>query len=266
MNDNIDYGIFIPNTKKRYSIDKKGEVYSHYRFLNNGKKQNHIFKIRRYTQNNNKTLLVSLVLDKGAKNKVFYITTLMETCYNLQKPDNYHFYDLRYKDNDFTNTSLDNLIYKIRLQKDSNYNFYPQPFYDNKGNITHKICGVCGEKKNINDFHLQLAKRQNENNTYRNMCESCRAKRRWQVIKSDKDLYEKYMLKGKEWANSKEGILYYKNYRINYNIHERDNLTPHYISTSLRMKINELTPTLIELSKKRIKLKRQIKNQTNIIS
>jgi hypothetical protein len=98
------------------------------------------------------------------------------------------------------------------------------------------------------------------------MCESCRAKRRWQVIKSDKDLYEKYMLKGKEWANSKQGILYYKKYQKQYNIYKKEFMPPHYIGNILKLKVNELTPTIIELTKKRIKLNRQIKNQTNIIS
>ena len=146
-------GKFIPLTYKRYSITEEGIVISNYRYNKNGKKIFNQRKIRRYLNNpNSKTFVLDLQFGKyylANKMKTVYLNTLMAKCFLITPPDKFHFYDLRFKDGDCFNSSLNNLEYKIRINASSNHKFYPQPFYNLIGKITHKVCGACGQKKKL---------------------------------------------------------------------------------------------------------------------
>ena len=65
----------------------------------------------------------------------------------------------------------------------------------------------------------------------------------------------------KEWANSEDGKKYYKNYHKIQNKYDIENITPRYISTNLSMNKKDLTPTLIEITRKKILLVRAIRKQ-----
>lgn len=265
MAPTISLGKIIPNTNKRYTITEDGKVYSNYRYANNGKKIFYRREIRRrrYLNNQkNKTLVVSLQFGKYSltnKTKTIFLNTLMEKCFSLTPPDKFHFYDLRFKDGNCFNSSLSNLEYRIR----TNHKHYPQPFYNLTGKITHKVCGECGEKKEIKNFSLQKPKQEGQNKTYRNVCEPCRAKIQWANISSDIKRLKRHIANTKRWAESKEGKRYFEIYRKNRSKYEYENLTPHYLATSLGMNKKDLTPELISLARKRILLTRAIKQQKN---
>ena len=227
--------IFIPKTGKRYSITEDGIVICNYRHNKNG--------VKAFVE----------------KEVTAHIHSKYNTSLKLKKPDKFHFYDLVTKNGDFYDLSLKNLEYKIRVLEASNYNYYPQPFYNLKKKITHKICAKCGLKKDIIHFNLQQPRKENENRTYRNICESCRSIRQWNYIKSDPKRLERSNLQKKIWIESKEGQKYIKAYRKKYGKDERENLHDHYIASSLRLNIKDLTPQLITLSKSRILLTRSIK-------
>lgn len=256
-------GKFIPDTNKRYTITEEGIIYSNYRYNKNGKKIYNRMEIRRYLNNpKNKTLVVGLQFGKYSltnKMKTVSLNTLMAKCFSLTHPDKFHFYDLRFKDGDFFNSALSNLEYRIRTNVSSNHKFYPQPFYNLTGKITHKVCGECGAKKEIKNFNLQKPKEEGQNKTYRNVCEPCRAKIQWANITSDIKRLKRHIVNTKRWAESKEGKRYFEVYRKNRSKYEYENLTPHYLASSLRMNEKDLTPELISLAKKRILLTRTIK-------
>lgn len=91
------------------------------------------------------------------------------------------------------------------------------------------------------------------------MCEPCRSKKQWAHIKSDTERLQRSKMRTKRWAETPVGKKYYKKYHKIAGKYERENLTPHYLSASLRMKVKDLTPELISLSRKRILLTRKIK-------
>jgi hypothetical protein len=268
----ISLGKFIPNTNKRYTITEDGIVYSNYRYANNGKKIFNRREIRRYLNNEkNKTLAVSLQFGKYSltnKMKTICLNTLMEKCFSLTPPDKFHLYDLRFKDGNCFNSALSNLEYRIRTNVSSNHKHYPQPFYNLNGKITHKVCGECGDKKEIKNFNLQKPKEEWQNKTYRNVCEPCRSKIQWAKISSDIKRLKRHIVKTKRWAESKEGKRYFEVYRKNRSKYEYENLTPRYLALSLGMNKlgmnkKDLTPELISLARKRILLTRAIKQQKN---
>ena len=256
----------IPSTNKRYSITEDGIVFSNYRYNKNGQKFFKRREVRRYLNNaQSKTMVVDLQFGKYSltnKMKTIHLNTLMAKCFSLKPPDKFHFYDLRFKDGNCLDSSLSNLEYRIRTNSSSNYKFYPQPFYNNKGKITHKICGKCGDKKEIGKFNLQPPREKGHNKTYRNMCEQCRSKIQWQNINADIKKLKNHIAKTKKWAESKDGKKYFTEYRKSKSKYNYENLTPHYLASCLRMNQKDLTPKLIELTRKKILLRRKI-NQIN---
>lgn len=258
---------YIPNTNKRYIITDKGKIYSQYKYNNKGKKY---FKIKEIKANlniaNAKSTVVNLQFRKYSlinKMKTVHVSTLMEKCFKLNPPDKFHFYDLTFKDGNCFNSELSNLEYRIRTHSASNYNYYPQPFYNLKSIITHKICGNCGDKKEIENFNLQKPKKECQNKTYRNVCETCRAKKQWENIKSCENKLKQHNEITKMWAQTNIGKIYYKSYKKIKSKYDYDNLTIHYLASSLRLKQNDLTPKLISLTRKKILLLRTIKKQKN---
>jgi hypothetical protein len=259
--------IFIPNTNERYSISKNGIVVSNFKFKANGEKNYRKLVIKpRPNTKKCKSPIVHLQFGNWSlKNKMkrVFLTTLMQECFNLQPPDKSHFYDLIFKDGNYLNASLDNLIYKIRMDSNTEYKFYPQPIYDQNGKITHKICANCGNEKEITSFHLQQPKQENQNRTYRNICEKCRSKKQWATIKADEKKLARHKLHTKEWTNSEDGKKYFKQYHKLQRKYDFDNITPRYIAENLSMLKKDLTPTIIEISRKKTLLLRAIKNEKN---
>lgn len=255
--------VFIPKTDKRYSISSNGIVFCNYRFSNNGQKFYKKAVVKKYLLNKvSKTACVSLQIGKwSASNrmKAFYLNTLMEKCFNLRPPDKFHFYDLRFKDGDCFNVSLNNLEYRIRMETDSKYRFYPKPIYNQRGKIIRKICACCGAEKDIDAFQLQAPKEEGQNKTYRNICEKCRSSIQWKTVKSNPERFARNKRHVEKWAKSKEGQKYYKKYRRVYCKNQVETLHPHYIASCLRIRQSELTPTLLQISRKKILLSRTIK-------
>lgn len=244
---------FIKNTNNRYSITSDGVVISHYRFKNNGQIYYRDFELKANKNlKDSKTLCVNIVFKDSKRMKSISVPSLMIDAFGIKKPDTFHFYDIDFKDGDQTNNSLSNLYFKIRTKK--NYEFYPQPFYDKKKNIVSKICGLCGENKNISSFTNA------SENTYRNECEKCRSKEQYDRIKSDETRLKRLRQHTKKFANSEKGKKYHKEYRVKYSKYEKENMTDHYISTILKIKQSDLTDTLRELQKKKLSLYRQVFN------
>lgn len=253
---------FIIGTNKKYSITENGEVYSNYKICNNGKKFYKRVEIAKYLNTpKSKSLVVNLQFGKYSehnKMKTLCISALMVKHFSLRPPDKYHFYDLDYNDGNHLNTSLQNLVYKIRTLGDEKY--YPQPFYNGKGKITHKICKECGIKKDIVHFNFQNPK--DKNRTYRNQCETCRSKIQWGKIKNDSEKLKRFIANQKRWSNSGKGKEYHRKYDTEWRKIQRDNISENYISRIYKMKIKELTPELISLTIKSTKLKRTLKQNT----
>ena len=260
-------GKFIPNTNKRYIITEKGKIYSQYKYNNKGKKYFKIKEIKAYLNiANAKSTVVNLQFRKYSlinKMKTVHVSTLMEKCFKLNPPDKFHFYDLTFKDGNCFNSELSNLEYRIRTHSASNYNYYPQPFYNLKSIITHKICGNCGDKKEIENFYLQNPSDRGKNKTYRNICEPCRSKIQWEKIKSDVNKLKKRNENSKKWAKTERGKAFYKSYSEKLTKYNYENITPHYLSSCLRLKQSDLTHELILLARKKILLIRTIKKQKN---
>ncbi len=122
--------IFIPKTNKRYSITEDGIVICNYRYNKNGVKAFVEKEVTAHIHSKyNTSLIVSLQFGRWTpynKPKSIFLSTLMEKCFKLKKPDKFHFYDLVTKNGDFYDLSLKNLEYKIRVLEASNYNYYTQ--------------------------------------------------------------------------------------------------------------------------------------------
>lgn len=246
---------FIENTNDRYSINENGEIHSHYRFLNNGKRTERLYKCVVYACQ--RGVRASIIYNNEKRTKSVFISTLMIKYFNLTPPDNFHLYELSHKDGNKLNFSLSNIEYKIRLTNE--HNFYPQPFYKN-GKIVSKICGQCGEKIDIKHFTLQSLDIKSKKRTYRNTCNFCRNKNNWHLKKTNKSSYEKHLLALNKWRNSESGKQYMKKYSIYYAKHSKETMNDHYICTILKIRKEDLTDKLRELQKKKLALRRQIFN------
>lgn len=258
---------YIPNTDFRYSISENGQVFSHYKYNKKGEK---FYKLKEVSQHFNiktsKSKSVSLQIGKFSKEnkmKIISILTLMEICFNLKPPDKYHLYDLLI-DEDIKNGSLlDKLVYKIRVNKDANYKFYPSPTYSKNGKIIKKVCGDCGNEKRIKCFVLHNPKKEWQNKTYRNICETCRYTRRIESIKKDNIKFEKYKIARQKWNKTEQGKMYHKKYITEYHLKNKQKITNRYIAKSLKLRIGDLNKKIITISKKRILLTRKIQENEN---
>jgi hypothetical protein len=246
---------FIENTDERYSINENGEIHSHYRFQNNGKKRYRLLKCTIYECQ--RGIRASIIFKNEKKTKTVFPSTLMIKYFNLITPDNFHLYDLYHKDGNKLNFALSNIEYRIKLISDCN--FYPQPFLvDNK--IVSKICGQCGENISIDNFTLQTLDKKSKKRTYRNTCNLCRNKNNWERIKTNKSSKEKYLIQHKKWKESEKGKLYYAEYQKEESRFNVQNITDKYICDILRIQKKDLTPKLRELQKKKLVLRRAIFN------
>lgn len=253
---------FIPGTQKKYSITSEGIVYSNYKKTNNGGKFYEKKAVTKYVQHGFAAL--NLQLGKWSKtntSKIIFMNTLMTNMFKLKKPDMFHMYVLRPKNGNILDNSLDNLEWRIYCNGD--INFYPQPYYDKKGNITSKCCSHCGEIQDISRYVLGKPNRPGENSTYKNKCKSCIHKDQLKRINSDKNKLSKSYKQKKAYANSEIGKAYHREYAITWKKKEYDNISDYYISSNLKIKIEDLTPELREIYKKRITLKRKLENHGN---
>lgn len=249
----------IPNTQKRYSITSEGIIYTHYKNTNTGKKCYRKVPLAKYLQKN--SAVVNLQFGKHSKanrSKTIYVNTLMIDMFKLKKPDIFHMYDLKPKNGDILDNSLNNLEWRIRSTSD--FNFYPQPYYDKKGNITSKRCSNCGEIKDISYYSLQTPKRKSENPTYKNKCTRCRTTERRILINSSEESLKRAREHARRWSNSEKGKAYHRQYGIAWTKKDYDRIGDHYISNCLKVPRKELTPELREIFKKKITLKRKLEN------
>lgn len=239
--------VFIPGTEEKYSISDKGVVYSNYRYDKYGGKVYRKKTLPPFLpKGSNRTACVYIIIGKTTatnRGKYVAITTLMIQCFNLTPPDEYHQYDLVCKNGDPFKLSLKNLEYRIRTQNESGFDFYPQPFYNSKGEITHKICGRCGEKKDIDCFRIQRHPGTTKR-TYINVCVRCTSVGR------------------RNYFNSEKLVRYRKSWRVKQN----ESIGPYCIAASLKIYkvgliIKDLTPELFELTRKKILLHRDIIKQ-----
>jgi hypothetical protein len=252
----------IPNTQKRYSITSEGIIYTNYKNTNTGRKCYRKVPITKYLQKN--SAVVNLQFGKFSKanrSKTIYVNTLMKDMFKLKKPDTFHMYDLKPKNGDLFDSSLDNLEWRLRSTSD--FNFYPQPYYDKKGNITSKCCSNCGEIKDISYYSLQTPKLEHENPTYKNKCTRCRTRERGILINSSEELLKRAREHARRWSNSEKGKAYHRAYGIAWTKKEYDRIGDHYISSCLKIKQKEITPELREIFKKKITLKRKLENHGN---
>jgi hypothetical protein len=250
---------FIPHTKKKYSVTSDGIIYSNYKNTNNGGKFYEKKVVTKYVQQGCAVLNLQLgKWSKTNKSKVIFINTLITNIFKLKKPDIFHMYILRPKNGNILDNSLDNLEWRIYCNGD--INFYPKAYYDKKGNITSKCCSHCGEIQDISRYVLQKPNRPGENSTYKNKCKSCIHKHQWERIRSDERKLSKFNEQRKAYANSEIGKTYHREYGIAWKKKEYDNISDYYISSNLKIKIEDVTPELREIYKKRITLKRKLEN------
>lgn len=260
--------LFIPNTRKRYSINEWGIVFSHYRYMNNGKKKYRKVVVRKGMNGKRESSSPCFVESRNGKTyKKHFVNTLMVKLFKIKYPDKHHQYDIVPKDKDFFNNSVVNIGFKIRMGI-GNYPFYPQPFYNEEGIITHKICACCGVKKEIEDFAFNSKKESSHNKTYRNITESCRGIRQWNEIKKDPERLKLVIELKSKWESSKRGRAYRKQYNRDAYKYNKENLTPHYIASKLSfyktgLTEKDLTPELIELVKKDMSITNKIKQIKN---
>lgn len=254
--------IFIPNFKKKYSINEKGEVWSHYRYMNNGKK---IYKDKLISMHKCPTGSAVIATCVGLKVSLLYVSTLMKDAFNLIPPDNYHFYDLVPKDGIWNNWELKNLTWKIR-SCDGNWKYYPKPFYDTVGAITHKRCSECGKKKKILYFDLQMPRIKNNRRykryTYRNNCSSCRATKQWKAVKSCPKKYKNALKVRRKWNKSEKGRRFHRK----YDNEKRANLVDWYVKDTLSQRSNlghsDITTKMINIKRKYLTIYRKLKTKS----
>lgn len=255
--------LFIPDTKQQYSISDKGIIYSNYRYLNNGMKAVREKVVAKYKSTQTHTSsLAALSLNRGKKVKTICVNTYLVLLFGIKKPDEHHYYDIINIDGDIFNNEINNIGYKIRMEKGSNYNFYPQPFYNESGEITHKICAVCGERKEIKHFALQSPKKRGLQRTYRNMCEPCRSKKQLQYIKADPLRLAKYDEHRKKFEQSEKGKEWRSEYAKNSHQFHYNTISKHYVCCSLKfyesgLQERDLPDKLYELEKKKLLLFRK---------
>ena len=239
---------FIPDTNNLYSINENGVVFS---YVLNRELVKTVIK---------QTAFVSIRYAYYYKPKVISVNKLMKNVFNIQPPDNYHGYDIICDDGDALNNSRINLKFVIRLNRE--YKYYTQPFYDCYGIITHKICGVCGDKKDIKYFPLDIAP--NRKKTYRAICCHCKSIERKNQLANDpvkRAINDKSL---KAYRSSERN----KNNKRRIDTYHRKYLNDTYIKKLLLrpdddLCINDITLDLVELKRQSVKINRLYKELKN---
>lgn len=252
---------FIKGWDKKYSINDKGEVWSRYKYTNNGKRfYRDQLLVAYFNTLISKSPAVKLVEKK--KITTVFVRSLMIEYFKLKAPDRYHQYVLQSKDGDNLNSSLSNLEWRIAVLN-KEWLYYPQPFYDKKGKIVEKICGSCGSKLPISSFMLQDHRHRKGkicHKTYRNKCTVCISTDRWQQIKSDPKLYARYKEINDKYIVPER---LKKKYRRTDQI-RRDTLDPQYVKSTLcryGILVADLTPQMIAIQAKSLALRRDYKSK-----
>lgn len=186
---------FIEGFDEKYSIREDGNVVSNYLINNKGNRTYRERIIGKWLSH--KTPVVSLYTPKSAstkekdtrtnfKTKVKNISvySLMIKYFNIQKPDEFHNYEIYPFDGDENNTELKNLKYKISFKIE--YPYKINIFYNDDGDILSKICGICG--KNVEIKHYSLS---SLTNGYNIQCNPCRGKKGWELLKKNPEGMER---------------------------------------------------------------------------
>lgn len=261
---------YIKGTKKRYSINELGEVFSHYRNNNQGNRIDSYrqltpcFNIHKskITPNNSPCVTLHFPDKKACK----FIKTLMIDHFNLTPPDNNHDYVLSPIDGNNLNNSIKNLEWVIRTLRE--WNYQPKAF-SKKGVVVSKICGECGENRTINSFTFSSAPHQPSKGKvkkycYRNMCEMCRSLIQINQINADPVKFEKLKQRQKEWTNSEAGKKYYKKYKKMYNKKKSVELLDCYVRQQAKKRgisYEIMDDTVVEMLRLQIKIKRELKEK-----
>ncbi len=251
--------ILIDEFEERYSITNNSKIYCHYKYDNQGNKIFNKKELKVYENQKSKGLRVSL-FKKGINysHKTYFVYGLLEKYFNLKPPDTFHKYRLFTKNNNPLDFSLDNLEYRI-VNLINPFKYYPQPFYNDKGDITHKICCECGNKSEIKNFSLQKPKRIGENITYKNKCYSCISKGNWNRIQNSDVSKEKYLKCHKKYQQTNS----YKEF-IEKHKKLRKDLDNYYIinclikafpdkETGIKIEKEDITKELIEVKREELK-------------
>ena len=260
--------IFIKGWDKKYSINDKGEVWSNYKYDNQGKKfYKRLLLMPQIHVKGTNCLAVHFgtqAVGKKLCRKSVFVKTLMQDYFKLNPPDKYHQYDLVNKDGDIYNNQVTNLGWRIHTG--TPWKHYPQPFYDKKGKIIEKICGNCGSRLDIKCFMLQNHKKYkkvNQHDTYRNECTSCRSTKRWEQIKADPKLLNKHKERCARYIKVKPAHIH--NGELEKARELRRNLDPKYVKQILTahsdLKYADVTPQMIEIQTKATVITRKINNR-----
>ena len=244
---------FIKGFDKRYSIGSDGVIISHYRNNNKGERYYRDSVMTHYQQNN--STMCTLISPDG-KNKRVKTKRIMADSFNIVPPDNVNMYDLININGDIFDNSKENIGHKIRTT--SHYNHVPKSYVNGKNKTTHKVCGDCGEKQEIENFSVSGEYKGKK--TFKNVCKSCMYKRQWEAIKKDPNRFEKHIKRTKEWAKSEEGRKYYNEYDKKY----RKSLKPSYLKQIIKSKgfnYDVLDDVSKEIIKAQVLIRRECKTQ-----
>ena len=257
---------YLKGYNERYSINTLGEVICNYKLNVNGDRfYKKLVLSKRYNQSKSRAVCVSLNVEGKSRAVGKSVNNLMCENFNLTPPDDFNQYVMySINGNDFDN-SINNIGWKIKTIK--KYKFQPKCTHKNRI-IISKICGDCGENKNIN--HYTYSKNPNHKGSkadkycYRNQCEQCRSKKQWDYIKSDKKRLDKANKKRKDWCNSEYGKKYHRQYSKIYDKKYIGELRIGYVNTLIKsqgMNPSVFTKEMREIFKLNHLIRKEIKSQ-----
>ena len=195
---------------------------------------------------------------------LLFINTLMVEYFKIQKPDNHHQYRLYPLDGNNLNNSVNNLAWEIKTIRD--YEYKPKAISKN-GLIVSKICGICGENRDIVNYTLSQNpnhKNSKSNKTcFRNVCEPCRSQEQWDKLVNDPIALQRSLKIKKDWMSTKEGKAYHKKYREqngNRRVVELQDCYVRQQAIKRGFQKDQITPEMIETFRIMHEIKREVKS------
>lgn len=258
---------YIKGTSKRYSIREDGNVVAHWRYQNNGKKRYSDKILSKHFNTKKRTKYYSPVVNLKfgeVKAKTVFVFSLMVEYFKLNPPDKHHEYRMSCKDGDSFNNSVDNLQWEIKIVRE--YEYQPKAIHKD-GKIVSKICGCCGENRDIVNY--TLASNPNHKGakatkyTFRNICELCRSSEQWDRIMNNPESLKLYQANRKKWATSKEGVKYYKDYvKKNYKkpVVELQDCYVRRKAVQRGFNKENITPEMVDAFRVMLQIKRESRN------
>lgn len=249
--------VYIEGFENRYIVNELGEFFSMYKMSKNKTRKYNRKKLSVYYNDKKNKTSVVVNLHKGGKTRAYLVKTIMRNHFQIEPPDKYHRYVLICKNGDNLDMSLKNLKYVLYLEKD--YLFDVVINYNDLGEIVSKVCGECGEKKNINCFQLQK-----KHQTYRNQCIDCRVKQNKERRNKTPESLKKH--------NASQMNYYFKNHKKMRSYHNdyankaRAALSNYYVRKLLKSKgvfVENLTEEDFQTHKYMIAITRFFKKLSN---